>query len=449
MPLTDISLLFKDIIETPQQKQQRLFAEGQAAAGQFTGLPTGLRELAMGTASGIPNMVESIRQFGATAGLPVQTQGEQLQGALSGIDTTYYPDDPNKTLLGRQQAVQAVRDINPAAAVTLSEFYREKQLEEEAAAATNRYNKARATDLEREASETAALRNLVRPLLPGSRFSNINADAFEGLDDAVLERIFTEIKSDRDLTLLHGIGDDGNQVSIYRDKNNQYYNTQDPTAVVPPEQVPEMLYNASVVASSTDDLFGGTPAQNDLLDATIQTQMLMTTTERLLALTEDNPDVLTRSADFAAWLNSQQQELLALERIMRDQAADNDRVNLDSAEIDSAWEELGFATALAKPLILSLAYSMAAAEQGAQSISDKDIVNYMKQIGEEQKDPRIMQDVLKFNAAKAWGSYKTRYGMIHPDEVPATDFGFSQIVLPTEQRKANRAAAAFRASTQQ
>jgi len=446
MPLTDISLLFKDIIETPQQKAVRLAREGQAAASQYTGLPTGLRALAMGTASGIPGTVESIRQFGAGVGLPVQTQGEQLQGALSGIDTTYYPNDPGKTLLGRQQAVRAVRNINPVESVRLAEFYREKQLEEEAAAATTRYNKARATDLEREASATAALRAVVRPLLPKSRFANINPEAFEGLDDTVLERIFTEITSDRDLKLLHGIDNNGNQVSIYRDKNNKYYNTQDPTVVVPPEQVPEMLYNASVVASSTDDLFGGTKAQNDLLDATIQTQLLMTTTERLLTLTEENPDVLTRSGDFAAWLNSQQQELLALERIMRDQAADNDKVNLDSAEIDSAWEELGFASALAKPLILSLAYSMAAAEQGAQSISDKDIVNYMKQIGEGQKDPRIMQDILKFNAAKAWGSYKTRYGMIHPDEVPATDFGFSVIVLDTEQRKANRAAARLRTS---
>jgi len=332
----------------------------------------------------------------------------------------------------------------------LAEFYREKQLEEEAAAATTRYNKARATDLEREASATAALRAVVRPLLPESRFANIlnNPEAFAGLDDTVLEKIFAEITSDRDLKLLHGIGNDGDQVSIYRDKNNKYYNTQDPTVVVPPEQVPEMLYNASVVASSTDDLFGGTKAQNDLLDATIQTQMLMTTTERLLTLTEDNPDVLTRSGGFAAWLNSQQQELLALERIMRDQAADNDKVNLDSAEIDSAWEELGFASALAKPLILSLAYSMAAAEQGAQSISDKDIVNYMKQIGDGQKDPRLMQDILKFNAAKAWGSYKTRYGMIHPDEVPATDFGFSVIVLDTAQRKANRAAARLQTSQQ-
>jgi len=71
MPLTDISLLFKDIIETPQQKAVRLAREGQAAAVQYTGLPTGLRQLAMGTASRIPGTVESIRQFGAGVGLLV------------------------------------------------------------------------------------------------------------------------------------------------------------------------------------------------------------------------------------------------------------------------------------------------------------------------------------------------------------------------------------------
>ena len=118
MALTDISLLFKDIIETPQQKQQRLFAEGQAAAGQFTGLPTGLRELAMGTASGIPNMVESVRQFGATAGLPVQTQGEQLQGALSGIDIT--------SPTGQAEMVRVLSNIDPARGATAAALFKEE-----------------------------------------------------------------------------------------------------------------------------------------------------------------------------------------------------------------------------------------------------------------------------------------------------------------------------------
>jgi len=122
VPLTDISLLFKDIIETPQQKQQRLFAEGQAAAGQFTGLPTGLRELAMGTASGIPNMVESVRQFGATAGLPVQTQGEQMQGAMANFNI----DDPNS----RIAVLNQLRAIDPMRAVAFGEMLKERDAAE-------------------------------------------------------------------------------------------------------------------------------------------------------------------------------------------------------------------------------------------------------------------------------------------------------------------------------
>jgi hypothetical protein len=119
MALTDISLLFKDIIETPQQKRQRLFTEGQAAAGQYTGLPTGLRELAMGTASGIPNMVESIRQFGAGVGLPVQTQGEQLQRAMAGLNM----DDP----AGQAEAVRLLRQVDPLKALSLVEILAEEE----------------------------------------------------------------------------------------------------------------------------------------------------------------------------------------------------------------------------------------------------------------------------------------------------------------------------------
>ena len=47
MSLTNIAALFSDIVETPQQRQQRLLAEGQASAAQFSELPTGIRELAL------------------------------------------------------------------------------------------------------------------------------------------------------------------------------------------------------------------------------------------------------------------------------------------------------------------------------------------------------------------------------------------------------------------
>ena len=121
MALTDISLLFKDIIETPQQKAARLAREGQAAAGQFTGLPTGLRELAMGTASGIPNMVESIRQFGAGVGLPVQTQGEVFQSQLKGLNL--------QTEQGQKEAVRIATNIDPLGGAVLAETFAQKARE--------------------------------------------------------------------------------------------------------------------------------------------------------------------------------------------------------------------------------------------------------------------------------------------------------------------------------
>jgi len=136
MALTDISLLFKDIIETPQQKAVRLAREGQAAAGQFTGLPTGLRELAMGTASRIPGTVESIRQFGAGVGLPVQTQGEQLQGAMGGLNIT----DPTD----QAEMVRLLANINPASAAAAAAIFEENRKE---------------TALAKEQSDLAALQS--------------------------------------------------------------------------------------------------------------------------------------------------------------------------------------------------------------------------------------------------------------------------------------------------
>jgi hypothetical protein len=63
-------------------------------------------------------MVESIRQFGAGVGLPVQTQGEQLQGALSGIDIT--------TPTGQAEMVRALTNIDPARGATAAVLFKEE-----------------------------------------------------------------------------------------------------------------------------------------------------------------------------------------------------------------------------------------------------------------------------------------------------------------------------------
>jgi len=122
MSLTNIAALFSDIVETPQQRQQRLLAEGQASARQFTGLPTGIRELAMGISSNIPRNVEAVRRFGVQAGLPMETQGEQLQGAMANFDI----DDPNS----RMAVLNQLKGIDPMRAVAFGEMLKERDAAE-------------------------------------------------------------------------------------------------------------------------------------------------------------------------------------------------------------------------------------------------------------------------------------------------------------------------------
>jgi hypothetical protein len=130
MPLTDIAALFSDIVETPQQRQQRLLAEGQASAGQFTGLPTGIRELAMGISSNIPRNVEAVRRFGVQAGLPMETQGEQLQGAMANFDI----DDSNS----RMAVLNQLKGIDPMRAVAFGEMLKERDAQQAAAKEASR-----------------------------------------------------------------------------------------------------------------------------------------------------------------------------------------------------------------------------------------------------------------------------------------------------------------------
>ena len=122
MSLTNIANLFSNIVETPQQTQQRLLAEGQAYSGQFAELPTGIRELAMGIGSNIPKNIEAVRRFGVESGLPMETQGEQLQGAMANFDI----NDPNS----RMAVLNQLKGIDPIRAVAFGEMLEERDAAE-------------------------------------------------------------------------------------------------------------------------------------------------------------------------------------------------------------------------------------------------------------------------------------------------------------------------------
>jgi hypothetical protein len=101
----DIQSLFRDIIETPAQKQRRLLEEGLIQASTIqpsSGLVrTGLARDIM---RDMPRQREQFRRgVGGMLGLDVRTESEKVQDALKGVD----PSDPQSLL----QAAQAVGNL--------------------------------------------------------------------------------------------------------------------------------------------------------------------------------------------------------------------------------------------------------------------------------------------------------------------------------------------------
>ena len=104
MPI-DIQSLFRDIIETPAQKQRRLLEEGLIQASTIqpsSGLVrTGLARDIM---RDMPRQREQFRRgVGGMLGLDVRSESEKVQDALKGVD----PSDPQSLL----QAAQAVGNL--------------------------------------------------------------------------------------------------------------------------------------------------------------------------------------------------------------------------------------------------------------------------------------------------------------------------------------------------
>jgi len=115
MPI-NISTLFADIIDTPEQRQQKLLqqgmAQGQLLASGLTGRARALAPLAqMAGQLGVQRNEDLRRAVQPMLGIDPRTTGEKLQEALSKVDTS--------TPAGMLQAANMVQSIDPLRAATL------------------------------------------------------------------------------------------------------------------------------------------------------------------------------------------------------------------------------------------------------------------------------------------------------------------------------------------
>ena len=116
MSAINIQSLFADIIDTPEQRQQKMLQQGMLQGQQLTQNLTGLARAAAPLAQmagqlGVQRNEDLRRAVQPMLGLDPRTTGEKLQEALSKVDTS--------TPAGMLQAANMVQSIDPLRAATL------------------------------------------------------------------------------------------------------------------------------------------------------------------------------------------------------------------------------------------------------------------------------------------------------------------------------------------
>ena len=436
----DISLAFDDIIDTPAKRRRQVDEASQQIRSRYdqSGHPFAL--LAGGIAGSIPGITENIRISGRDMGIRgFQTQGENLADQLRGINT-------NNTA-GQDRQAELVMGADPATGALLQQYYIQQRAEEEerqlrmnSERSQAAYNTARANELSGNVTSLNSMRSAVKNLVdanPQSQYKTlVNSENFKSLGEEQVAQMFSRETDDRGFQDYVYFNEAGEQNKIFQDKDGNYYNPQ--MEMLPMDEVPENIMRASIVASNTDEGLGGDKvAVRQFLQSTIDIQQQFNTTNQLMEMLEDNPNILTTTGSLATWANSQRAEFNAIQNALSGYAQNNDDLTFQGEEIEGAldkWLGTGRASAEARPLILALAFNAAASQQSAQSISDADVVRYLELNGAGQKDADTMAAIIRRNAENAWIAYTTKYEALHEGASPEDDYGLTNILMPKELR---------------
>ena len=145
----NINTLFADIIDTPEQRQQKLLqqgmAQGQLLASGLTGRARALAPLAqMAGQLGVQRNEDLRRAVQPMLGIDPRTTGERVGEQIAGLDMS--------TPEGMLQAAQALQSIDPLRAATLRQAAAQARIEKEDRTRTTRLQELQLNAAEREAA---------------------------------------------------------------------------------------------------------------------------------------------------------------------------------------------------------------------------------------------------------------------------------------------------------
>ena len=208
----DINSLFADIIDTPEQRQQKLLRQGmdqgQLLSSGLRGRAAALAPLAqMAGQLGVQRNEDLRRAVQPMIGIDPRTQGEKLQESIKGLNLN--------TSQGLIQAARQLQGIDPVRAASLRQAA--TQIEAEKAAAIKKSSETQRIELERigqRNSMTEFIRNSNLSASDQTAYiSAANSGAFDGDMNSLIERLNPE-DSDRYKVVGNNIWDNQEQKFI-------------------------------------------------------------------------------------------------------------------------------------------------------------------------------------------------------------------------------------------
>lgn len=136
------------------------------------------------------------------------------------------------------------------------------------------------------------------------------------------------------------------------------------------------------------------------------TRNVVDSANRLIKLVQDEPAVLSVAGGGVARMVG---ELRAEAQAFAQVIGVQDKVNLDPSIIDPALKRLGISRSVLKSEIVGIAYAAALANgQKGQSVSDKDVVRQLEQVGANLSDPEAFIAVIDNFARNNVGKFQNR-----------------------------------------
>jgi hypothetical protein len=398
--LIDIQSMFKDIIETPQQRRAAMEQQGeqraQTAVGTLSGAGRWAAPLVSELARQQPARSEALQRGlgGMLSGVGIEretrTPSQQLQGVLASSDTS--------TAAGLEKTASELASLGygPQAAMLRQQVEEKKQTDE-----LRRQRQENLRDITKNSNLNAQQKEQVERA--------IGTGAFEKADD--LLKYIDKATEDTSLArkTMQVLKPNGEIVSIQTDQKGRFFNMQGNEYNIPEGA---MVVEGSSLVGTPEEMNVSGVEFTRLRDSQVATTAVISSVNDMLQILEANPNINTIVSSASAFANNIRAEARAIGNATGTRAEVESLINPE--RYTSEFAELGIRNREMQSLVNSLAYTVAKANDPGGRLSDLDVKNAIKEIGAASSDSvafsRVLRNVAARTARNFEIDYKTRTG---------------------------------------